>query len=142
MGQLMTRPTRHYQTMIWRERTIARILILVRRLNRTPEFVRSFRSLLMGGPLFRGSSVYALESGDETNLPKLPVPFSQFFLSQDGVLCGYWPQKKEPVAQFVINESYVRVVLRLVHDEVIAGHPGKERTLSAARKSYYWPTMR
>ena len=86
--------------------------------------------------------IYALESGDETNLPKLPIPFSQFFLSQDGVLCRYWPQKKEPVAQFVITESYVPVVLRLVHDEVIAGHPGKERTLSAARKSYYWPTMR
>ncbi len=29
---------------------------------------------------------YALESGDEPNLNKLPVPFSQFFLSQEGVL--------------------------------------------------------
>ncbi len=25
---------------------------------------------------------YALESGEESNLPKLPIPFSQFFLSQ------------------------------------------------------------
>ncbi len=25
---------------------------------------------------------------------------------------------------------------------VIAGHPGKERTLTAARKNYYWPTVR
>ena len=27
-------------------------------------------------------------------------------------------------------------------DEVIAGHLGKERTFSAARRNYYWPTMR
>ena len=33
--------------------------------------------------------IYALESGDETSLPKLPIPFSQFFLSQDGVLSRY-----------------------------------------------------
>ncbi|MPC51311.1 hypothetical protein E2C01_045156 [Portunus trituberculatus] len=51
--------------------------------------------------------IYALESGDETNLPKLPIPFSQFYMSQDGVLCRYWPQKKDPVAQFVITESHV-----------------------------------
>ncbi|RUM30633.1 MAG: hypothetical protein DSY32_02035 [Aquifex sp.] len=86
--------------------------------------------------------IYALESGDELMVPDLPVPFAQFFLSPDGVLCRYWPLKKEPVAQFVITESYIPVVLKLVHDSVIAGHPGKERTLSAARRSYYWPTMR
>ncbi len=28
--------------------------------------------------------IYALESGDETDLPKLPVPFSQVFLSMQG----------------------------------------------------------
>ena len=86
--------------------------------------------------------IYALESGDETNLPNLPIPFSQFFVSQDGVLCRYWPQKTDPIPQFVIPESYIPRVLELVHDMVIAGHPGKERTLSAARKSYFWPTMR
>ncbi len=30
--------------------------------------------------------IYALESGDEKQLPKLPIPFLQFFLSQDGAL--------------------------------------------------------
>jgi len=86
--------------------------------------------------------MYVLESGDETSLPDLPVPFSQFFLSQDGVLCRHCPHKKNPVSQFVIPESYVPIILRLTHDEVLAGHPGKERTLSAARKHYFWPTMR
>ncbi len=31
--------------------------------------------------------IYALESGDETTLPRLPIPFSQLFLPQDNVLC-------------------------------------------------------
>ncbi len=33
--------------------------------------------------------MYTLESGDETQLPELPVPFLHFFLSQDGILCRY-----------------------------------------------------
>ncbi len=48
---------------------------------------------------------FALESGDESNLPKLPIPFSQFFLSQEGALCRYLPHKKEPISQLVIPES-------------------------------------
>ena len=44
--------------------------------------------------------------------------------------------------QIVIPEAYVPVILRLVHDDVLAGHPGKERTLNAARRRYYWPTLR
>ena len=46
------------------------------------------------------------------------------------------------MTQFVITESYVPRILELIHDTVLAGHPGKERTLTAARKSYFWPTMR
>ncbi len=33
-------------------------------------------------------------------------------------------------------------VLRMVHDAVITGHYGKERTLTAARARYFSPTMR
>ncbi len=44
--------------------------------------------------------------------------------------------------QLVIPDTLVPVVLRMVHDAVIAGHPGKERTLTAARARYFWPTMR
>ncbi len=36
----------------------------------------------------------------------------------------------------------MHAVLRMVHDAVIAGHPGKERKLTAARAQYFWPTMR
>ncbi len=85
---------------------------------------------------------YALESGDESNLPKLPIPFSQFFLSQEGVVCRYLPHKYEPVSQLVIPESHGPTILHLVHDDVLAGHPGREHTLIAARKKYYWPTMK
>lgn len=50
---------------------------------------------------------YDLESGDESNLPKLAMPFSHFFLSQEGVLCRYLPQKHETVSQLVIPDSDV-----------------------------------
>ncbi len=30
----------------------------------------------------------------------------------------------------------------MIHDVSIAGHPGREKTLAAARKKYYWPTLR
>ncbi len=33
-------------------------------------------------------------------------------------------------------------VLRLVHDVLISGHPGRNKTLASARKRYYWPTLR
>ena len=78
--------------------------------------------------------MYVLESGDQMGLPDLPVPFSQFFLSSEGVLCRYWPSKKNPIAQYVIIESQVLTVLHLVHDAAVAGHPGVERTLTAACK--------
>ncbi len=64
------------------------------------------------------------------------------FLSPDYVLCRYWPQKTEPVEQYVIPEIYVSVVLKLIHDMPTAGHPGRDKTLAAARRVYYWPKTR
>ena len=58
------------------------------------------------------------------------------------MLCRYWPQKANPVPQFVIPMVYVPVILKLVHSVGVAGHPGKERTLNAARAKYYWPRMK
>ena len=46
------------------------------------------------------------------------------------------------VVQCMITETYIPMVLRLVYDEVITGHLGKERTLLATCINYYWPTMR
>ncbi len=82
------------------------------------------------------------QHGDESNLSELLIPLSQFFLSREGVLYRHAPYKRNPVTQFVIPELYVHVVLKLTDDVVVADHPGKERTLLAARKKYYWPTMR
>ncbi len=79
--------------------------------------------------------IYTLESGNETQLPDLPIPFPPFSLSQDKVLCRYWPQKPAPV------EKLVSQVLSLIHDVPLAGHPGREKTLAAARRRYYWPTL-
>ena len=89
-----------------------------------------------------GKIIHHLESGDEISLPTLKTPISQFLLNKYGLLCRYWQDKRYPVTQTVIPEKYVPTVLQLVHDSSIAGHPGKDRTLAAARVKYYWPTMR
>ena len=86
--------------------------------------------------------IYTLESGDETGLPKLHVPLAQFFLSEQGLLCRYKDNKRKAVTQFVIPENLTPIVLKLVHDAPMAGHPGIERTLIAARDKYYWPTLK
>ena len=85
--------------------------------------------------------VYALESGDDSALPKLPVPFVQFSL-QDDVLCRTVTVSDAVVTQLVIPSAFVDVVLKLLHDTPLAGHPGRDKTLAAARGKYYWPTMR
>ena len=85
--------------------------------------------------------IYVLESGDDSSPPKLPVPLSQFSL-ENGVLCRNIIHDDSPVTQLVIPSPLVPSVLQLVHDLPISGHPGRDRTLSAARKRYYWLTMR
>ncbi len=85
--------------------------------------------------------VYALESGDESALPALPVPFSQFLL-ENGLFCRIVTMGEDTVKQLVIPPTEVMTALKLVHDMPQAGHPGRDRTLSAARRKYYWPTMR
>ncbi len=72
----------------------------------------------------------------------MPIPFSQFFLSQKGALCRCLLHKNEPVSHLVIPESYVPTILHLIHDDVLAGHPGRERTPTAARNKLLWPTMK
>ncbi len=48
---------------------------------------------------------------------------------------------KDVVTQLVIPVSLVNVVLQLLHDTPSAGHPGRDRTLAAVRRKYYWPTL-
>lgn len=85
--------------------------------------------------------MYALESGDELNYPSLTLPYSQFYLTPDGVLFRSWTHKREKVPQFVIPECYVPAILKYIHDGVTAGHREKERILTSARINYHWPTV-
>ncbi len=84
--------------------------------------------------------IYALESGDDSSLPRLPIPFSDFSL-QDDVLCRPVIICSYVVTQFVILVALVDIVLQLLHDTPSAGHSGCDRTLASARNKYYWPTM-
>ena len=85
--------------------------------------------------------IYALESGDDHVGPKLPVPFSQFFL-RNGILCRKVTINNDTVSQLVIPSPLVETVLKLLHDTPQAGHPGRDRTLAAARQKFFWPKLR
>ncbi len=110
------------------------------------EVVRSFTSPELHSaqrdhPVWK-KVIYSLESCDETNLPELPVPFRQFILSEDALLCRSWPTKPVPAEQLVIPDKYTPVKLQLVYDKPLAGHPGRDKTLSVTRQKYYWSTLR
>ncbi len=84
--------------------------------------------------------IYALESGDDSSLPRLPIPFSDFSL-QDDILCHTVTIPKNVVTQLVIPVALVDVVLHLLHDMPFAGYPGHDRILASAQSKYYWPTI-
>lgn len=48
---------------------------------------------------------------------------------------------KDSVTQLVIPVTFADFVLQLFHDAPLAGHPGRARTLAAARSKYCWPYM-
>ncbi len=85
--------------------------------------------------------IYALESGDDSTLPHMPVPLSSFILKED-VLYRTGTVGKTKVTRLVIPSSLVETTLKLLHDAPSAGHPGRDKTLFMARAKYYWPTLR
>ena len=68
------------------------------------------------------------------------LPLSQFSLA-DGILCRTVSVHEQTVTQLVIPTSLVPTVLQLIHDAPQSGHPGRDKSLTMARKRYYWPTM-
>ncbi len=80
--------------------------------------------------------IYVLESGDDSSLPHLPIPLHTLAL-QDDVLCHKVTISRDEVTQLVIPSALVGPVLQLLHDTPQAGHPGRDKTLAAARAKYY-----
>ncbi len=59
----------------------------------------------------------------------------------DDVLCCNVYTDDDSATQLMIPTTLVEAVLQLVHNMLQAGHPGRDRTLTAARHQFYWPTM-
>ena len=55
---------------------------------------------------------------------------------EDGLL---YYRKKVYVPQ---KEGIKRDILRLYHDSMLAGHPGRAQTLELVERGYYWPSMK
>ena len=64
-------------------------------------------------------------------------------MEQSGVLCRRWHPKhgrpSDKCDQIVLPPSYRAEVLRLAHDVPMAGHLGRERTLTRLRRRFWWP---
>ncbi len=71
----------------------------------------------------------------------MPVPLSSF-TSKNDVLYRTGTVGKTKVTQLVILSSLVETDLKLLHNAPLAGHPGRDKTLSMARAKYYWHTLR
>ena len=95
---------------------------------------------------FCSGIIYYLESGDSSSLPKLHVSPDSFEL-RDEVLykSSHVTADDDSVhhaSQLVVPQALVPVILYHVHDSPFAGHPGKDRSLRQAQRSYFWPSMR
>ncbi len=102
--------------------------------------LRELHSAQRQGPMW-SKVIYALESGDDSTLPHMPVPLSSFSLREDVLYCTGTVDKTK-VTQLVIPSSLVKTTLKLLHDAPSAGHPCRDKTLSITRAKYYWPTLR
>lgn len=86
--------------------------------------------------------LYALEFGDEHDLPtKLPIPLDQFQV-QNGILIRELNPPQKVVTQVVVPDTLRPQVLQPIHTIPTAGHPGTEKSLEQARKIYSWKTMK
>ncbi len=87
-----------------------------------------------------------LESGDDSNLPKLSSSPDSFIL-KDNVLYKTASIKGDDssprqVHQLVIPAVLIPIALFHIHDSPLAGHPGKDRAIRQARRTYFWSSMR
>ncbi len=71
----------------------------------------------------------------------MPVPLSSFALKED-VFYRTGTVGKTKVTQLVIPSFLVETTLKVLHDAPLAGHPGRDKTLSKAHAKYYMPTLR
>ncbi len=111
-----------------------------------------FRSALMQAQRddsFCAPLIYYLESGNDTQLPRLPVAKTEFSLNDDILIRTTYlaskHSKHEPhreVSQVVIPESLVSTIVKVLHSAPHADQPGKGRCLHQARLENYWPTMK
>ena len=95
---------------------------------------------------FCASIIYYLNSGDASALPKLTMSPDSFVLKDDVLFKSSKivseDESLHPVSQLVIPKAIVPTILHHVHDSVLAGHPGKDRSFRQAQRTYFWPSMR
>ncbi len=89
---------------------------------------------------FCSSVAYYVEFGNETNLLKLQVSADTFFM-QDGLLYMSSDMStvdsSERLFQLLIPQSLVNNIFYHIHDSPHAEHPGRDKCLVQAKRSYF-----
>ncbi|KAK3889412.1 hypothetical protein Pcinc_006591 [Petrolisthes cinctipes] len=85
--------------------------------------------------------IYGLESGEEVEVPGLPLRTTEFIL-RDNVLHKVTVVEGKETYRIVVPGSLIETVLRLLHDAPQAGHKGRDACLEEARSRYFWLKMR
>ena len=65
-------------------------------------------------------------------------------VEQDGLWYHLWEKKQQPghvVEQLLLPKPYHQVVCKLAHSIPIAGHLGRDKTISRTTHQFYWPTV-
>ena len=90
--------------------------------------------------------IYFLESDDDNNFPKLQVPIECFMIKDDILFKGKKLSSNDDscfnITQLLVPASLVDTVLFHVHNFSQIGHPGRDRCLRQAQRSYYWTTIK
>ena len=91
-----------------------------------------------------GDVIHALDTGDLSLMPRLPVPANQLHMQQ-GLLLRHnqvHSPTREATSQIVIPSALIPQVLAQIHDTVESCHPGVDRSVRVALSRYWWPSLR
>ena len=64
-------------------------------------------------------------------------------VERDGLWYHLWAKKQQPghVEQLLLPKPYREVVCKLAHSVPMAGHLGRDKTISRVTQRFYWPTV-
>jgi len=103
----------------------------------TSEHELAFPTNMFANEIITDDTLPAILDAQQTSTEYFQQIGNKYPLKHDD---GGWTYNERIVV--AENNDLRRGVISLYHDSITAGHPGQRRTLDAASKDYWWPTMK